>query len=203
VLTDKANVLETCQNLAASLGSMLMTSRQGQLQIVQLVPATGAADATVVTVDDMVNGSIKLVERSKVSGSVKLGYCRNWAPQDQLQSGIPESSANLLKLDWISTTQTDPATIQTYRLHAVPEMEETALQVEADAIIEAKRRRDFRKVQRSVYQYTGFADSLDLRLGKEVFLSHPRYGLSAGKYGVIIGLEPDWLNRRCNVKVMI
>lgn len=200
---DKANVLETCQNLAASIGAMLVTSRQGLLKITQLKPAVGAADATIVTEDDMADGTLKMVERLEVSASVKLAYCQNYSVQTNLQSGIPLAHRNLFALDWLTTTQTDDATRTLYRLHAVPEQEETYLQTEADAIAEANRRLNIRKTPHTIYQYTGFADALNLELGKEVFLTHHRYGLKAGKYGVIVGLEPDWLARRCTVKVMI
>lgn len=202
-LGDKANVLETCQNLAASIGAMLVTSRQGLLKIFQLKPALGAADATVVIEDDMVNGSLKIVERSEVSASVKLGYCQNYSVQENLQSGIPLANRDMFALDWLTTTQEDAAVKALYKLHAVPEQEDTHLQVESDAITEANRRLSIRKVPHTIYQYTGFADALSLELGKEIFLTHHRYGLTAGKYGVIVGLEPDWLARRCTVKVMI
>ena len=202
-LSDKANVLETCQTIAASVGAMLMSSRQGLLQLVQLNAAVGAANATVVTEDDMVVGSLRIVERTKVVASVKLGFCENYTVQTKVQTGIPEAHKNLFELDWMTTTQSDSNVSNTYKLHTVPETEETRLLAESDAISEANRRLNLRKVQRTVYQYTGFADSLDLKLGNEVFLKHHRYGLSAGKYGVIVGLEPDWLARRCIVKVMI
>lgn len=202
-ITDKANVLETCQNLAASVGALMTTSRQGLMQLIQINPASGAADAVTVTADDMVDGSLKIVQRLEVSAAVKLGYCQNWSVQTDLQSGIPESSKNLFKLDWLTTTQQDQSVMDLYKLHAVPEQEDTFLLVEADAITEANRRLTNRKVPRTVYQYTGFADALDLKLGKEVFLKYYRFGLTNGKYGTVVGLEPDWINCRCTVKVMI
>jgi hypothetical protein len=202
-LPEKANVLATCQDLAASVGAMLMTTRLGKAKLVQINATLSATGAIPVGEDDMIQRTLKIAEKLEVSGAVKLGYCKNWTVQDKLESGIPEAHKDLFKKEWLEITRKDQTTLDDYKLHGEPDQEDTYLLTEAGAIAEADRRLGLRKKPRTVYQYQGFADSLTLQLGDVVLLTHSRYGLSGGKLGLVVKLEPDWLKSRCNVNVMI
>jgi hypothetical protein len=54
-----------------------------------------------------------------------------------------------------------------------------------------------------VYRFKGYAHLLTLELGQALTLTAPRFGLDAGKTGVVIGLQSDWINRRVTVEVLI
>jgi hypothetical protein len=103
------------------------------------------------------------------------------------------------------TAKASDSTVNTkYKLQTEPTQKDTLLQVASDATAEATRLLNVVKVQRTVYEFTGFAKSLELELGQAVTLKHSRFGLSAGVLGVVVGLEPQWGNEvRVNVKVMI
>lgn len=72
-----------------------------------------------------------------------------------------------------------------------------------DAQAEALRRLNLWKTQRTVYRFTGYAHLLTLELGQALTLTAPRFGLDAGKTGMVIGLQSDWINRRVTVEVLI
>ena len=40
-------------------------------------------------------------------------------------------------------------------------------------------------------------------LGDTVTIKHPRYGLSAGKNGIVIGVSRDWLGSRATLRVLV
>ena len=45
--------------------------------------------------------------------------------------------------------------------------------------------------------------SLLLELGGTVTITHPRFGMSAGKTGIVAKLTPDWIKMRVGVEVLI
>lgn len=201
-LADKSNVLEVCQRLAASIGAMMLVSRQGLVRFLQVnFPVTG--DPIQITDEDMVDRSIRISDRLEVSASVKLGYCQNWTVQTNIESGIPDEHRDLFKKEWLTVTRNDAAVAEAYRLHIAPEQEDTMLLVESDATGEADRRLNIRKTSHTVYQYDGFSEALSLELGQAVNVTTDRFGLSEGKLGIIVGLQPDWMTARCTVQVMI
>jgi hypothetical protein len=44
---------------------------------------------------------------------------------------------------------------------------------------------------------------MELVLGQAVTITHDRFGLNAGKTGVVVGLEPNYTKEKINVKVMV
>jgi len=203
-IADKSNVLAVCQELAASVGAMVIVSRLGKLRLIQVNPAYDpnlvVAD---ITIEDMLNRSLKVVEKLDVFASVKLGYCKNWTVQAKLESGIPVEHKNLFKEEWLDYTAKNATVAADYRLHVTPEREETFLLAEADAITEAVRRLDLMGTPRCIYQYDGFANSTALELGTVVRITHDRFGLKNGKLGLVVGLQTNFLKSRTTVQVMI
>lgn len=201
-LEDRANVLEVCQQLAASVGAQVCMSRNVKLRILKVqLPPVGTS--IVITPDDMVRKSLEIVERPVVTASVKLGFARNWTLQDNINTAIPDMHKKLFAQEWLTQTRVDASVASAYRLHEEPRQEDTLLLRLVDAELEAERRLNLRKVQRTVFRFTGFANMLDVELGQAVTLVHPRFGLSAGKQGIVITLSPDWLAARCTVEVLV
>lgn len=199
---DRMSVLEACQQLAASVGAQVVMSRAGLLQLIQIaLPPSGTPAA--ITAADMLAGSLQIEERRDVVAAVRLGYCHNWTPEQNLQTGIPDEHKAMYAAEWLDVTASDSAVATTYRLHAEPPREETCLLVEADANAECTRRLNLRKVPRTVYRFTGFARMLTLALGQAVTLTHDRFGLSGGATGMVVGLAPDWLGARATVWVLV
>jgi hypothetical protein len=177
-------------------------SRTGLLRLLEIkLPPSGTP--TVINASDMVAASLQIVDRIPVKSSVKLGYCKNWYQQPDLQTGIVEASKKLLADDYMTVTVTDSATATTYKLDAEPEQRNTLLIKTTDAQAEAQRELDIYKTPRVIYGFEGYANLLELELGQAVTIEHLRFGLGAGKTGVITKLSPDWSNFRVKVEVLM
>ena len=201
-LSERANVLSVCQQLAASVGAQVVMTSTGRLRLVRLaLPAAGTPVA--VTAADMVAQSLSISQRPAVKASCKLGYARNFTPQTSgLLSGLPASSVAVLGQEWQSVTSTDATAASTYKLDAAPVLQETCLISQSEATTEAARRRDLWKVQRSVYEAAYLPHLLLTELGDAITITHARYGLAAGKTGQVVSIKRDWLKGRATIGVL-
>lgn len=200
--SDRINVLQTCQQLAASIGAQLIASRTGKLKLMR-VDFPPAGTPLVITPDMMVDQNIKLVEMPDVEAAVKLGYCKNWTVQSNLDTGVPEAHLDLYKQEWLTVTGVAADTATVYKLNEDPQQVDTLLLVESDAINETNRRLNIKKVQRKVFQFDAFPELLTVELGKSVTIFNERYDLQNGKLGVITSLSPDWMSSRITVQVTV
>lgn len=201
-LPDRANVLQVCQQLAESVGAQVVMSRAGLLRLVPLdVPGLG--QPVDIHPRDYEAHSLAIKERPDVVAGVKLGFCRNWVQQHNLDTGIPAGHKDLYGQEWLTATASDAATASAYRLHAQPQQADTLLLRRADAQAEAQRRLNLWKTPRTVFRVRGFAQLLLLELGQAVRLHGARFGLEGGRTGVVVGLQLDWIAGRADVEVLI
>ena len=201
-LGDRANLLAVCQQLAASVGAQVVMTSTGLLRLVRIaLPTSGTPVA--VTAADMAKDSLVISQRPPVKSTCKLGYARNHTPQTTgLAAGLPASSAALLGQEWQSVTSNDATTATAYKLATAPVLEETCLIAQAEATTEAARRRDLWKTQRAVYTATYLPHLLLAELGDPITITHARYGLAAGKTGMVMSIERDWLAGRATIGVL-
>lgn len=201
-LTDRANVLQVCQELAASVGAQVVVTTLGKLRLVQLaLPASGTP--TAVTAQDFDEHSLKVSDRPPVAATAKLGWGRNWSVQTSgLATGLPASSTAALGLGVLSTTSSDATATSVYKLATQPEQVDTLLVVESDATTEAARRRDLWKTPRQVYEARYRAHLLLTELGDAITITHARFGLSGGVTGLVVRVSRDWLAGRVTIGVL-
>lgn len=199
---NRENVLNVCQSLAGSVGAQLIMSRIGELRLIQIeLPPSGTP--TVITADQMVQGTLQIVERPEVAASVKIGFNQNWTVEPNLLTTIPPEHKDLFASEWLTETATDSAVQTKYKLNAEPVQEDTCLQVRSEAATEAARRLDLRKVPRTVYQFEGTADMLLLELGQAVTIFNSRFGLSGGATGMVVSLAPNWMTGHVTVGILV
>mgnify|MGYP000113651172 FL=1 len=201
-LTDRANVLQVCQDLAASVGAQVVVTTLGKLRLVKLaLPAAGTP--TAVTAQDFDEHSLKVSDRPAVKATAKVGYGRNWSVQTSgLATGLPASSAAALGQGVLSVTSSDATATSVYKLGTQPEQVDTLLVVESDATTEAARRRDLWKTPRQVYTARYRAHLLLTELGDAITLTHARFGLSGGVTGLVTHIARDWLAGRVTIGVL-
>lgn len=200
---DRTNVLNACQQLASSVGAQVYMNRLGVLQIGQLSKYV-AQSYTEVTPNDILLNSLSIGSRLDIQCAQKLGYCKNYhILEDSLIQSLPVPHIPLLNDEWLVETAIDSATKIKYAMSAEPVQKDTQLIRTSDVIIEATRLLDFYKIRRTIYRFTGTANLLSLVLGNYVKLTHPRFGLQAGKFGQIISLSPRWLDSLIEVEVII
>lgn len=201
-LSGRRNVLEVCSELAESVGCVLAVSRTGKLRLLHLGrPGTVKFE---ITPAHIVLGSLDISARPAVTAAIKLGFGRNYLTQNSgMAGGIPAEHLGLFSEEWQQVIAADEDVKSRYLLHAEPELIPTALTLRKEAVLEAQRRLNLRKVARHIFRFTAIASLLTLTVGDTVRLTHPRFGLSTGKLGVIVGAEPDWLNRRTVLSVLV
>ncbi|MDB5613625.1 MAG: hypothetical protein JWQ22_1278 [Devosia sp.] len=200
-LPERTNILQACSDLASSLGAQILMSPEGRLRIVKIqLPALGTP--TPVGMSEMVERTLQVADRPAVAASVKIGYCKNWTVQTNLQSGIPEQHKNLFALEWLTTTATNQTTAAKYRLAIEPVQKDTLLLREAEAIAEAARELALWQTQRTVYTYSATPALMLEPLGGAQILSNPRFGLGVGVPGQIVSISRDWLACRTKFEVL-
>lgn len=199
---DRENVLEACQRLAKSMGAQLTASRTGLLQLMRL-QFPGYGTPVEIGPRDMLAQNISISGRSTVEASVKLAYCKNWTLQQGLETGILEEHKNRFGTEWDTKTVRYSAIASAYRIDAEATQRETMLLRLREAEPEAWRLLDIVSVPRMTYRFEGLAHLLTLARGQAVNLTHHRFGLNAGKPGVVVSLTPDWIAGRVTVEVMV
>lgn len=201
-LPERTNVLQACADIASSVGAQLIMSRAGTLRLLKVaLPAVGTP--TPVTAANMAEMSLSIRDRPSVVASVKLGFCKNYAVQTTLQTGIPEAHKALFSEAYLTATASNSGVASAYRLSVEPTEVATHLLVAADASAEATRRLSIWSTQRDVLGYTGTPELLLESLGSPQTITHGRFGLAAGVTGQIVGLSQDWLASRVTFEVLV
>jgi len=203
-LTERTNVLAACQQLASSIGAQLVMSMTGKLRLIQFaIPTSATTEIRPSQQSGEGDGRIKIVNRTEVPAAVKIGYCRNWTEQDNLQSSLPPAHKAMYGQPWLSVTSVDAVVQATYKRDAEPDLVETCLLRKTDAQAEADRRRDIVKVPRTTYRFETTPDQLLVELGQAVKLFSNRFGLAAGKVGIVTSRTVDWATLRSTLEVTV
>lgn len=201
-ILDRANILNVCHSIVSSFGAQLYMTRLGKLQILQLGIPT--SDAVVdITDRDILHHSLSITNRTPVVAATKLGYCKNWAVQDNLATNIPIEHKDMMGLEWFTNSIVDPEVKLEYSLNSDPVQKDTMLINRIDADLEATRLTNYFCIPRTVYTFKGTARLLSLKLGQGVTLTHNRFNLAGGKAGQVITLSPDWATSTVQVEVIV
>lgn len=196
------NVAAICQELASSVGAQLVPDRLGKLRLLKIeLPPPGP----VIDVFErhLVQDSLRVVDMPPIRAAAKLGFCRTWTKQEGLQTALPAEHKELHATYILTETSVDATVQALHKLHVDPVQKDTLLLRRVDAAPETVRLRDLWKVQRRVYEFTGYRYCLQLDLGGAVRLWNRRYGMSGGKVGMVISLQPDLKTGRVVVRVLV
>lgn len=201
--TEEMTVAEACDQVAASAGAWWGVDRSGVFRIQQFTAPAAPALATFVMSD------IKSLERLAQSDPgrgvpawmTRVRYARNHAVQTtDLAGGVTDVRRGYLAKEWREATASD-AMVQLAHPLAPEWAEDSLLTAAADAGAEATRRLALRGVQRERYDLVvALNDETEtLDLGQVVHVTHDRFGLSAGAYLRIIGVERDGRELRLTI----
>lgn len=201
-LSSRENLKLVCDQIAASVGAQMVMSRVGELQLHTItLPAPG----TAVDIDgnDVIDETLQIIERIPVVAAVKLGYNKNYSVQETIDTGIPQGHKDLYAKEWLNVTSEDATTKTNYRLSSEPTQIDTFLIQESDATTEADRRLALFKNQRHIISFRAAPRLIELQLGDPVTITHPRFGLSGGVDGMVVGMTIDWENLLVDLEVLI
>jgi hypothetical protein len=200
-LDGRENLLTVCSEIAGSVGAQLVMSREGRLQLIKVdIPVASEYD---ITADDIINGTLAISEKVPVVGAFKLGFDKNYTVQTGLLTGIPAAHKSLYAQEWLTVTSSDATVKTNYRQNEEPQQRDTFLLTTTDATDEADRLLALFSVPRFVVSFESPASMMFLRLGDAVTIYHDRFGLDAGRIGMIIGLSLDWDKHIVKVEVLI
>jgi hypothetical protein len=193
--TQDMTPLEILDTLCASVGAWYATDTSGVFRIGQIALPTGTSVGTITALETL--KIERVASRDPGVGvpawKVKLGYQRIYNVQDDLTASVTDARKSFLASEYRRAESSD-ATVKTANLTS-PELEfDTVLTNETDAAAESARRLAIYKVRRDMYEVTIRVDSSlasVLDVGKIVTLQFNRFGMSAGKKFLIIGLRTN------------
>lgn len=185
--------LELLDLVCNSVGAWFGADVSGVFRIGRIEVPTGTAVGTITATD--------IIKIERVAGrdagagvpawKVKLGYKRIHNTQVDLGTGVAVDRKTFLASEYRRTETSDSAVL-TANLTS-PELEfNTHLVSASDAAAEAARRLTMYKTRRDFYEVTLRVDAAlaaVLDLGKIVTLQVNRYGMSAGKKFLIVGIR--------------
>jgi len=201
-ITDRANTLQICQDIAKSANARLFINRLGLLQLLQL--GTPTSDTKVyITDNDILHHSLQISQKTEVIAATKVGYCKNYTPQTNLAASLPATHNSMFREPWLSNTVTDATVQANFKVDVSPIQVDTLLIKGSESAVLANTLNNYFKVPRIVYTFTGANKLLSLKLGQAVNITHNRFGLTSGKDGQVISLSPNWLKGTVNVEVII
>ena len=202
-LTDRANVLEVCNQLASSVGAQLCVTAKGKLRLIKYGSPFTPTVPTTISTDNIIEGTFAIANRTEINAATKIGYAKNWTVQPDLATAIPQAHKDTYSLEWLSVTAKDTGVQSLYKLDAEPEQKDTLLIAEGDATTEATRLNNIFKVTKTTYSFKGTSDLLLLELGQAVTVVHPRFNLAGGVQGQIVSRSCNWTTSTVDTEVLI
>ncbi len=188
--------------VAGSIGAYYGFDPSGLLRMGRLVAPGGLP---VLSLDD---ADLLDIERRPArdgdlpTWSYTVRHSKLWSVQgSDLASGVSPARRGYLASEFRAEKAEDPA-VKAQHLLAAEEIADSLLTTAADAAAEAARRLALFKVHRDFFDVTvpaGLLATPDLRIGTVVRLSNPRFGLSAGRLFVLLGLKPELARNRATL----
>lgn len=194
-ILDRTNVLTVCARLASSKGAQLIPSMLGKLRLLQYAIPTSATLSIPLSMqacDEQGHSTLVLIGRPTPAAAVQIGFCRNYTPQPNLRTSLTAEHKQMLADEWRSYTEVDQATQAAYSLYTDPTQVDTCLLTLADAKAEAQRRLAIVKTPHPTYRVELTPAGMLVDLGEARNLFGNRYGLDAGKPGLVTSLTTDY-----------
>lgn len=206
-ILDRTNVLAAIAQLASSKGAQLIPSMLGKLRLLQYaIPAGAVLDLprSMQVQNEQGESTLTPVARTAPAAAVQIGYCRNYTTQPNLQTSLPAEHKQMFATEWRTyTTPPDKPTQDAYSLYEDPAMEQTCLLRQVDAEEEGLRRQALKKLPRTTYRVELTPAGLLVELGQARNLFSDRFGLEAGKPGLVTSLTTNFDTYAVTVEVTV
>lgn len=204
--TEPVTASSVLSKIADSVGAWWGVGREGKYRIQRLEDPTGQTAIIAFTANDMKKPLERIATADEGRGlptwRQRVRYAKNYTPQTDLAGGVTDVRRAELAQEW-KEESAETASVKTAYLLAREETSETLLTTASDASAEATRRLALRDSRRDRFEFSvalnGTTNRLDL--GDIVSITHTRFGLSAGKNFVIMGLTVDTASRTLTLSV--
>jgi hypothetical protein len=196
----ETSVINALDQIAATVGAWWGVGNDGKFRIVRFLAPSGTP-VLALTANDIV--TIERLPSVRPSYSTKLQYARYYAPQDRdVALGVSDARRADIAREWREVVS-GAIGVKTTHLLAVETTEPTLYQSRADALTEAARRQALRGVKRDrfdvVCELNDETEAVDV--GDVVTVTHPRFGLSAGRDFRVVAVEPQRATKRLRLSL--
>ena len=207
--SDRTNILDACNQLAKSLNANLICPSivvssgvvsASKLRLVEIKAPAGTAKYTLND-DNMILNSLSIQQMFPVKPSIKLGYCKNYTIQSTVAGGVNPESRFDEPYIYLPLENTDKKTL--YRDSGTVAEEETLLLVTSEATAEAQKRLSLWETQRYVITANYLPHLMFVQLGDVVTIQSTRFGLSAGKLGMVYSVTRNWTTGIVSIGVLV
>lgn len=194
-IDSRRNTLDVLDELITSVGGFYTPNREGKLIFGRLDPPEGTP-VLELTADDLVMGGLKIVKQSVPWQTARIAYLRNYTVQDSTAGAVPDVDKAVYAHEWRYVSRQDPSIALAHLLASEPTAQQTCLVDRTEAIEEAARLLELNGTVRTTYSAECISLPLTVNQGAVVRLTHPRYGLAAGKLLRVVGINESVINRR-------
>lgn len=194
---ETVNIDTAVSELASSVGAFWTYTRAGLLRIKRL-DAPSAPTATLTAEDVEVGRVTRDTAVRPVSKRYTLNYHKHWTTQQpaSVATALSAEAKALLAQEYRAVTGLPTSTtLTTVYLDAADASDNTLIDVQADAQVEADRRQGLYGVKRHVYRVPLVTGLFLYEIGQVVRLELPLYDLDAGKDFVIVGFTEAVLDQ--------
>ncbi len=200
-VTSGVSVIDVISRVAASAGAQVTMNSLGKLQL-KKVTLTGNVDH-IIEVKDIILNSLSVVQKMPVQGSFKIGYCKNWTIQEDLQTGIPSKHKALYAKE-ISEVKAEESNVKIrYKQLIENERLDTLLLKSTHAQSLANSLLSVWSVPRFIVEMTLTPKFFEIQIGDLVNITHPRFDFENGKNGQVIGKNINLNNNLITIKVLV
>ena len=204
---ERQNLLQLCQELAKSCGTILLATRLGTLKLV--LPYSLSSIKATVTESRILLNSLQLSGRPEIIAGIKLGYAKNWTPQQALTTDIPQEHKDSYATEWYEYSQSNDTVKTRYGVTKEPELEGTYLVASTEISGVGSGIMLTRSQQRNKFKFVGTAELLNVAVGDWVDFSFTststastKLGLN-GKIGLVISTQPNWIKGTIEIEVLV
>lgn len=206
VVSGSTTVKDCCDQLANSIGAWYSFDTTGALRMKQFAAPSSPASVDIVasdiiSIDRMASND---PGRGVAAWRIRYNYKKIYTTQDNdLAGSVTDARRSELKLEY-RTVEASNSAVKTKHPLAPELTMQSLLNSSSAASAEATRLLGLYSVDRSVYDIRLAYDAdliSDLDLGVIIKLSLDRFGMSAGKYFMVIGIRPDYRLKLVDITV--
>jgi len=186
--------------LMVTIGGFWFWDKSRKLKVGQFKFGT-----SVATYDETDILTIKRIDTPVPLWSLRMGYARSFTIQDQSEISkvcTSQALADFVKTKYRYVTAADAA-IKTRRVLAKKIDVFSTYDTQANAQVEVDRQFALLNVDRDFYQIKFWGIQFVRELGETITIKHPRFGLSAGKDGIISKLGENTKDGTTTMNVWI
>lgn len=200
-INQRSNAIDVLDQIATSVGAWWGFDGLGQLTA---AVAQVGVPALALTTDDVTAFGVQIDRLDIPRWRTRVGYRRNYTVQtDGLFAAVSEDIRQRLGREWDIAEASSITTRTLHPLALDPDIEGTLLSGGTDARAESARRLAMFGVPAKRLRVSAFRRAWTLRPGDTVRLTHPRFGLAAGRDLLVLAVSRQVSSRNTELVLWV